>query len=240
MKTLVLLVSLIAFLLVTLPGPLYKFGLVELATAFASFKYAVITGIAALILLITQMLLKRKTVTFTSAALVIIFSLIAIIMPLRMMSTAKNVPAIHDISTDMTTPPEFVAIAPLRVNAANPIEYAGIETAAQQRDAYPELQTLRYSQSKAELIGAVEQASKNLGWDLVNSDAKVGLIEATDSTMWFGFKDDIVVRITDNGNERLLDVRSKSRIGKSDLGKNAQRIESFIQELNRILGESLG
>lgn len=209
----------------------------ELETAFAGFKYAVIFGIAALILLIVQMLFKRKTVTFASAALVIILSLIAIIMPLRMMSTANNVPAIHDISTDMTTPPEFVAIAPLRANAPNPVEYAGIETATQQRVAYPELQTMSYAQSKAELISAVEQASNNLGWNLVNSDIKDGLVEATDSTMWFGFKDDVVVRITDNGNERLLDVRSKSRVGGSDLGKNAQRIGGFIDELDRVLGE---
>lgn len=237
MKILVLLVSLAAFLLVTLPGPLYKFGLVELGTAFSGFKYAVIAGIAALILLVVQLVFKRRTATVTSSAVAVIFSLIAIIMPLRMMSTANSVPAIHDISTDMTTPPAFQAIAPLRADAPNPVEYEGIETAIQQRKAYPELQTLSYLQSKAELIGAVEQASINLGWDLVNSDAKDGLVEATDSTMWFGFKDDVVIRITDNGNERLLDVRSKSRVGGSDLGKNAQRIGSFIQELNRVLGE---
>lgn len=237
MKIIVLLISLAAFLLVTLPGPLYRFGIVELGTAFAGFKYAVILGIAALILLIVQMLFKRKTVTFTSAAAVIIFSLVAIIMPLWMMSTANNVPAIHDISTDMETPPEFVAIAPLRASAPNPTAYAGMETAEQQRQAYPELQTLQYSQSKAALIAAVEQAANNLGWNLVNSDAKDGLIEATDSTMWFGFKDDIVVRVEDTGDKRLVDIRSKSRMGKSDMGKNAERIRHFTQELEAVLGE---
>ncbi|MGM8872226.1 DUF1499 domain-containing protein [Psychrobacter sp. 2Y5] len=237
MKIIVLLMSLAAFLLVTLPGPLYKSGIVELGTAFAGFKYAVIAGIAALVLLIMQMLFKRKTVTFTSAAVAIIFSLVAIIMPLWMMSTANNVPAIHDISTDITTPPEFVAIAPLRADAPNPAAYAGIETAKKQREAYPELQTLQYSQSKAELVAAVEQASNNLGWNLVNSDEKDGLIEATDATLWFGFKDDIVVRVQDTGDERLVDIRSKSRMGKSDLGKNAERIGNFIQELDIVLSQ---
>lgn len=237
MKILVLLMSLAAFLLVTLPGPLYRSGLVELGAAFAGFKYAVITGIAALILLIVQMLFKRQTVTFTSAAVAIVFSLIAILIPLRMMSTANSVPAIHDISTDLKNPPEFVAIIPLRADAANPTAYAGLETAKKQREAYPELQTLQYSQPKSELVAAVEQTANNLGWQLVNTNASAGVIEATDSTMWFGFKDDIVIRITDKGDERLLDVRSKSRMGKSDLGKNAERISGFIEELDQVLGE---
>ncbi len=237
MKILVSLVSLAAFLLVTLPGPLYKFAIIDLATAFSGFKYAVITGVAALILLIIQALFKRQTISFASAGLAVFFSLIAIVMPLKMMSTAKKVPAIHDISTDMTTPPEFVAIAPLRVNAPNPVAYAGTKTAEQQSKAYPELQTLTYTQSKAELVTAIEQAADNLGWDLVNTDKNAGLVEATDATLWFGFKDDIVVRIEDNGNERLVDIRSKSRIGSSDLGKNAERIHGFIKELNKVLGE---
>ena len=54
---------------------------------------------------------------------------------------------------------------------------------------------------------------------MVNAEADKGIIEATDTTAWFGFKDDVVVRITDNGNERLVDIRSKSRVGGSDLGK---------------------
>ncbi|WP_240990480.1 DUF1499 domain-containing protein [Psychrobacter submarinus] len=96
---------------------------------------------------------------------------------------------------------------------------------------------MQYLQPKSELVAAVEQAANNLGWQLVNTNASAGVIEATDSTMWFGFKDDIVVRVLDQGGERLVDIRSKSRMGKSDLGKNAERISLFIQELNQVLGE---
>ncbi|MGO2997331.1 MAG: DUF1499 domain-containing protein [Moraxellaceae bacterium] len=49
-----------------------------------------------------------------------------------------------------------------------------------------------------------------MGWEPVNIDADKGIIEATDTTAWFGFKDDVVVRITDSENERLVDIRSKS------------------------------
>ena len=237
MKVLVSMISLIAFLLVALPAPLYRFGIVELGTAFTGFKFGLVVGIVALVLLAIQVIFKRKTVSLASAAIAVIFSAIAIALPLGMMNTAKNVPPIHDISTDLVNPPEFVAIAPLRANAPNPVEYAGAEAAEQQRMAYPDLQTLTYSQSTSELVEASKQAIANLGWELVNTDADNGIIEATDTSTWFGFKDDVVIRVTDNNSERLVDIRSKSRVGKSDLGKNAARIHTLVDELDKVLGK---
>jgi len=235
MKIFVGLISLIAVLLVALAGPLYKLGMIELATAFAGFKFGVFAGIAALILLVIQLLFKRNTASIGSALTSAALAIAAIAIPLSMMNTAKNVPPIHDISTDLVNPPAFVAIAPLRADAPNPVAYDGIETAEQQRIGYPELQTLRYDQTQPELIAASTQAIENLGWELVNIDADKGIVEATDTTAWFGFKDDVVVRITDNDNERLVDIRSKSRIGGSDLGKNAARVHKLIDELDNVL-----
>ena len=235
MKILVSLVSLSAFLLVALPGPLYKYGVVDLGTAFTGFKFGVFAGIATLILLVLQIIFKRKTVTLGSTIMALLLSTIAIAIPLSMLNKGKSVPPIHDISTDLVNPPEFVAIAPLRADAPNPVEYAGVEVATQQRAAYPELQTLNYTQSKSELVEATKQAIDHLGWQLVNIDADQGIVEATDRTMWFGFKDDVIVRITDNGSKRLVDIRSKSRVGGSDLGKNAERIHDFTEELDSIL-----
>ena len=237
MKIFVGLISLIAVLLVALAGPLYKFGLIDLATAFTGFKFGVFTGIAALILLGIQLLFKRNTASIGSVLISAVLAITAIAIPLSMMNTAKNVPPIHDISTDLVNPPAFVAIAPLRADAPNPAAYDGIETAEQQRSAYPDLQTLRYDQTQPELIAASTQAIENLGWELVNIDADKGIVEATDTTAWFGFKDDVVVRVTDNENERLVDIRSKSRIGGSDLGKNAARIHGFIKELDNLLAK---
>ena len=231
------LVSLSAFLLVALPGPLYKYGVVDLGTAFTAFKFGVFAGMDALILLVLQIIFKRKTVTFGSTIMALLLSTIAIAIPLSMLNKGKSVPPIHDISTDLVNPPEFVAIAPLRADAPNPVEYAGVEVATQQRAAYPELQTLHYPQSKSELVEATKQVIDNLGWQLVNIDANQGIVEATDRTMWFGFKDDVIVRITDNGSERLVDIRSKSRVGGSDLGKNAERIHKLIEELDGILAK---
>ena len=235
MKILVSFVSLIAFLLVVLTGPLYKYDIIELGTVFIGFKYGIFTAVAALVLLALQIIFKRNTLTLASAAIAVALSAVALGVPLSMLSKGKSVPPIHDISTDLINPPEFVAIAPLRADAPNPIAYAGEATAAQQRQGYPELKTLSYLQSKAELVNAVEQAATNLGWELANTDTSEGVVEATDTTMWFGFEDDVVVRITDIGNKRLVDIRSKSRVGGSDLGKNAERIHGFIKELDSIL-----
>lgn len=237
MKVIVILLSLVALLLVVLPGPLHKFDIIGLGTAFAGFKYGVYAGIAALLLLVVQVLFMRKTVTLANAVIVVILSAVAIALPLSMMNKGKSVPPIHDISTDLANPPEFVAIAPLRADAPNPVEYAGIESAEQQRQAYPDLKTLNYSQPKAELLSAATQAAKNLGWEMVNTDVNTGIIEATDTTVWFGFKDDVIIRVNDEGDERVLDIRSKSRVGMSDLGKNAERIRGFIEEFDKVLGQ---
>ncbi|KRG33151.1 DUF1499 domain-containing protein [Psychrobacter sp. P11G3] len=237
MKMIVGLMSVIAILLVALAGPLYKFGAVELSTAFAGFKFGLFAGIAALVLLAIQLLFKRNTASIGSALASAILAVAAIAVPLGMMNTAKNVPPIHDISTDLVNPPEFVAIAPLRAGAPNPVAYAGAEVAEQQRTAYPDLQTLTYTQSKSELIEASKQTIENLGWELVNIDADKGIIEATETTAWFGFKDDVIIRVIDNDSERLVDIRSKSRVGQSDLGKNAARIHSFIEELDSVLAK---
>ncbi|MBQ4833129.1 DUF1499 domain-containing protein [Pseudoalteromonas sp. MMG010] len=235
MKALVSIVSFIALLLVTLPGPLYKYQIMELGTAFTGFRYAVFVGAAALILLAVQVIFMRRSVSLIPATLATLFAVIAIAMPLSMMNKAKSVPAIHDISTDVMNPPEFIAIAPLRKDAPNPITYEGADIAAQQLRAYPELKSLKLSQSQEEIISASKKAIAALGWELVNVNVNTGQIEATDTTFWYGFKDDIVIRIEDKAMQRIVDIRSKSRVGRSDLGKNAQRIHAFITELNTSL-----
>ena len=239
-KAAVILVSLSALLLVAFSAPLHKFGVIDLGASFMGFKYGGYTGLAALftliVVLILQFLFKRKIITFANAATVIVFAGVAVAVPLTMMNRGSSVPPIHDISTDMVNPPEFVAILPLRADAPNPPEYEGELSAAQQRQAYPDLKPLSYKQPKAELVEAAAQAANNLGWEMVNTDANQGLVEATDTTTWFGFKDDVVIRIQDNGDKRVVDIRSKSRMGASDLGKNAERIRGFIKELDGVLG----
>lgn len=164
------------------------------------------------------------------AALAVGIMLIGAALNLR--PDAAGVPPIHDLTTDLTDPPLFDAILPLRADAPNPPGYAGTDTAEQQRAAYPELRTLTIGQPVAVVFAAAERIARETGWEIVAADAAAGRIEATDTTTWFRFKDDVVIRLRPNGTATDVDVRSKSRVGRSDMGTNARRIRTFLTRLS--------
>tara|TARA_B110000967_G_scaffold205850_1_gene251257 strand:+ start:1319 stop:2122 length:804 start_codon:yes stop_codon:yes gene_type:complete len=145
-----------------------------------------------------------------------------------------NYPPIHDISTNRINPPEFVAIAPLRADAPNTLVYGASnnmtpEQLIEQTDeAYPDLVTQLYSESVNEVFEKALAAVDDLGWELVAQDASAGRIEATDTTFWFRFKDDVVIKIDQQGSETAVDVRSVSRVGTGDVGANAIRMRKLF------------
>ncbi|MDE0128653.1 MAG: DUF1499 domain-containing protein [Gammaproteobacteria bacterium] len=140
-------------------------------------------------------------------------------------------PPIHDITTDTVNPPQFVDILPLRAGSPNPPEYAGSEVAEQQLAAYPEIVPLELDVTPAEAMALAESAARAMEWELVTVASGEGRLEAVATTAWFGFKDDIVVRIVETGDGSLVDVRSKSRLGLSDVGTNARRIRRFMAQM---------
>jgi uncharacterized protein (DUF1499 family) len=146
---------------------------------------------------------------------------------------ALRVPPIHDITTDMENPPDFVAILPLRAEAPNPAAYGGPETAAQQRAGYPALGPLILPSPPAQAFERALAAAREMGWRIVDSSPSERRIEATDTTFWFGFKDDIVVRIRPTDGGSRIDVRSVSRVGRGDVGTNAKRIQKFLRTVNK-------
>jgi uncharacterized protein (DUF1499 family) len=161
----------------------------------------------------------------------IVIGLSAVAVPATWVRTGHRMPAIHDITTDRTTPPVFIAIMPLRQNAVNPAEYEGGAVAEQQATAYPNIRPLILPLQPADAFRkALAEASK-MGWTIVDANERVGKIEATATTFWFGFKDDIVVRIRPDGFGSRVDVRSVSRVGTGDLGTNARRIRAYLRAL---------
>ena len=152
--------------------------------------------------------------------------------------TVKSVPFIHDITTDTDNPPQFKAVVEERVaETANPHEYAGRELAFQQQCGYPDLGPyLTEASAEAAFDSALETANE-MGWDIVEADRELGRIEATDASFWYGFKDDVVVRITlaSEGAGTRIDVRSLSRSGRSDVGVNASRVKSYLAAVNEEL-----
>lgn len=138
-------------------------------------------------------------------------------------------PPIHDISTDTADPPQFVAAIPVReaAGASNPPTYSAEENAALQVQTYPDIAPIELPISTAEAFARAQDAARALGWDVLAAVPAEGRIEATATTPWIGFKDDVVIRIRPAGEGARIDVRSKSRVGRGDAGMNAGRIRAF-------------
>jgi uncharacterized protein (DUF1499 family) len=141
-------------------------------------------------------------------------------------------PSIHDITTDWNNPPQFVAILPLRKAAgANSVVYEGAKISDQQRKAYPDIAPLTLDAAPAAAFTCALQTAEKLGWTIVATDPAAGRIEASQRSRWFGFTDDIVIRVAAAGSFSRVDIRSVSRVGHGDLGVNAARVRSYLTAL---------
>ncbi|MBP6381123.1 MAG: DUF1499 domain-containing protein [Pseudomonadales bacterium] len=139
-----------------------------------------------------------------------------------------GLPAIHDVSTDIADPPPFVALLALRGPGANPLVRSP-EVDAAQRAAWPGLVALDSPLPPAQAFERAAATARELGWQVHAEDAAAGLIEASASTFWFGFVDDVVIRVRAHAGGSRIDLRSVSRVGQGDLGANARRIARFIE-----------
>lgn len=144
---------------------------------------------------------------------------------------ARGAPRIHDITTDTNDPPLFVDILPLRADARNSAVYGGSQVAASQHAAYPDIAPVDLAIAPAAAFAKALAIANAMGWALVASDSAAGRIEATATTRVFRFRDDVVIRIRPRGGGSRLDIRSVSRFGGGDLGKNASRIREFLVDL---------
>jgi hypothetical protein len=144
--------------------------------------------------------------------------------------TASDVPPIHDISTDTEDPPRFEAVPALRAEGSNSLEISD-EVIEQQRVAYPDIGTLASPRSYISTYGAALHTARDLDWDIVRDDPNAGYIEAVDTTAIMRFRDDVVIRVRSGEGGSLVDLRSASRVGVSDLGANAARIRRFADAL---------
>ena len=140
-------------------------------------------------------------------------------------------PPIHDITTDTSDPPSFVDVLPLRAGAKNSAVYGGSAVAALQHAAYPDIAPVNLSLAPAAAFAKALAAANAMEWSIVAVDSAAGRIEATATTRVFRFKDDVVIRIRPDSGGSRVDIRSVSRIGGGDLGKNASRIREFITRL---------
>jgi uncharacterized protein (DUF1499 family) len=229
--------ALLAVLAAACSGFGYQLGLWHFRTGFLILRWAFFGALAAAALSLLGLLIAR----FRRGALIpgiagLAIALAFAYVPWQWKQTLDRFPYIHDITTDTDNPPAFVAAARLRKEGDHPITYDGPEVAIQQKEAYPDLAPLITSAPADRVFEAAESTLLAMGLTLSDADPSAGRIEATQKSFWYGFTDDVVVRIAQTPEGTRVDVRSKSRVGRSDLGQNAKRISTFLTRLRSEVG----
>jgi len=227
-------IALTAGLAALLSGPGTSYGLWDYRTGISVLRWAAYGGVAAAALSLIGLIASLRIVIvkgFLWALLgVIVGSFLAGLM-LHWKQVAESVPRIHDITTDTTSPPEFVALLRLRKSDENSPAYGGGEVAVRQLKAYPDIIPLMLPVPSDQAFERALAVARRLGWQIIDADKTTGRIEAVATTFWFGFKDDIVIRLRQKDSGSRVDIRSESRVGVSDLGKNAERIRKFLKAM---------
>jgi uncharacterized protein (DUF1499 family) len=225
-------VAVLSALLLALSGLGVHAGLWPYPTGFGMLGWSAYGGLAAAAgALLAMAIPKVRAGAVGGLVFSLCLGLGVAYLPWSFMQAARALPPIHDITTDMAEPPQFRAILPLRAGAPNPSGYGGAEVAAAQKKGYPDLAPLELAASPGAAFESALKAATAMGWQVVAAVPGEGRIEATATTLWFGFKDDVVVRVTPNAAGSRIDVRSVSRVGKSDIGTNAKRIREYLAKV---------
>ncbi len=219
----------------------YKYGVAELMPSFASLLLALTLAVIVFVggLIMTVVANRKGLIRDRQFLLVAVaISLIPMIAMGPPIAKVRSVPPIHDISTDGLNPPTFDVVIGLRAEAPNDLEYGSEQDSAAalaklQQAAYPQIVTLESDLSVPEAVAQAALVLAQQDLEVVNVDVDNGRVEAVATTFWFGFKDDLVVRIQPTHTGSKIDVRSVSRVGQSDLGANAARIAKFLQAFNQ-------
>lgn len=209
---------------------LAHFGHLAPLEGFSVFAAGNLAGAAALVLGFSGIL---KTATRPGRGRAVFAALIgAILLGLLAWRAlpAASLPRINDITTDTTDVPQLIVLAADPANSERDMAYPAMFATAQ-AEAYPGLTGLVLAWDVDECFTRADQTARGLGWQVRLADPVGRRIEATDTSWLFRFVDDIVVRVRAQGDSSRVDVRSKSRDGKGDLGANAARIARFFDVL---------
>ena len=206
-----------------------------------AFYAACAGGLLALVGLTTAVLARRRRLIMVNliAAIVALGFILYLGAQVR---TARSAPAIHDISTDLDDIPQFTRLTVREDNLESIPDMGRPELKAMapedrwkaiQRESYGDIGTVRLPTGVEETVRRAEALARTRGWEIAHVDPQAGVVEATDTTRFFRFKDDVAVRVrpAPDGQGSIVDMRSISRVGGSDVGVNAQRVRAFLRDL---------
>lgn len=211
-------------------------GAVDFRGAFTILRWVVLGGLAALLLAAGVLVATFVTGDVSGRGLAVL-GLVLSLIPVGGIWLNQQAPPpgppINDITTDTGDPPQFDAVLDVRPSSANSVEYGGEAVAARQREAHPEVRPIETQLPPDEAFDRALAVAGDMGWEVVARNRDAGIIEAVATTTFFRFKDDVVVRVRPAAPGSRVDLRSLSRVGRSDLGKNAERIVEFTERFER-------
>jgi hypothetical protein len=217
-----------------------RFGFLEMKPALATFFGAL--GCAALSILIGLAafvaIWQNGSRGMSRILLALLIDAVVLAYPAYLALQYRKLPPIHDITTDPIDPPRFEALARLRnADGANTAVYAGLYSAEQQRLAYPDIETVELEVPVQRAYEVTLQLITKRKWLVIDERApqpprRIGRIEAVARTPIMGFREDVSIRVTPDGEDSRVDIRSSSRYFESDLGSNAARVTKLIDDIN--------
>jgi uncharacterized protein (DUF1499 family) len=227
-----------AFVATLLAVIIVRSGLLEIQPALATFAGALAIAIIALLVSFAAfVVIWMEGLAGMGAALAaMLISLALLAYPAYLGLKAYRLPWIYDITTDPIDPPRYEALARLRPRDANPVAYAGLYAAEQQRIAYPDIGPLGTNATPEAAYNATLAVVNKRRWRVVDArppqaGRREGRIEAVARTPIMGFRDDVVVRVRAEPDGARIDARSSSRYGQFDFGTNASRLRSLINDI---------
>jgi hypothetical protein len=217
-------------------------GLLEFKPALATFGGALVLSIIALLLAFAAFVVIWRDglmgIGYSLTAIGIALALLA--YPSYLALASYRLPWIYDITTDPIDPPRFEALARVRPRDANPVIYAGLSAAEQQRNAYPEIESLEQEATPLASYDATLAIVTKRKWNIVArrppERGREGRIEAVARTAIMGLREDVVIRVRADGQGSRIDVRSSSRYGTFDFGSNAARVRILIDDIDDAIG----
>jgi uncharacterized protein (DUF1499 family) len=218
-------------------------GLVEIGPAIVTFVVALAPAVLALLLAFAALVViwmeGLRGLGRAFAAMAVAIALLA--YPSYLGYRAYRLPWIYDITTDPIDPPRYEVLARLRPRDANPVAYAGLYAAEQQRVAYPDIEPLDEDATPEAAYTAALAVITKRKWTILDrrppqAGRREGHIEAVAHTLIMGFADDVVVRVRGGPDGSRIDVRSSSRYGSFDFGSNAARVKSLIDDIDDAIG----
>jgi uncharacterized protein (DUF1499 family) len=235
---------LLGLILAAVSGPLNRFGITGFLPALLVLGAGgLLLALGLLLAVIGLLIANSRNLAFDKGriSLAIIGALAVGGYLVSAFMGARGVPTLHEISTDLDSPPPFVAIKAIREQnpKLNPSDYVRelnvrgtrLNVPDAQRKAFPDIQPVMLAVPPDQAFAIVDKAIADLGWERVATVPAEGRIEATDSTRFFGFKDDVVVRVRAEGAGSRIDIRSKSRVGLGDAGTNARRVRALMAKI---------